>query len=223
MTPTLNFTVQGPIDGGTFGALYISDCHYLAQVLSRENPISSVHTIRKSIRLRRRAMGYGAQRRAAHCLARLVSQTSIYQKSQHIAFYWAVSGEIDVSVILKRAWAEGKKCYLPMIDGEKLQFIRYQPTSVMHFNRFGIPEPINGRLLSAWHLDLVITPLVAFDRQGNRIGMGGGYYDRTFARDQRYCKNNRSPFLLGVGHRCQQVQKITRQSWDVPLDAMVAV
>jgi 5-formyltetrahydrofolate cyclo-ligase len=188
----------------------------------RRIAISSLNHLRQSMRRRRQAMGIGAQKRAAHQLARRVLQTDIYQKSQHIAFYWALNGEIELRFLIKKAWTQGKHCYLPVIDGQRLRFVRYMPASSMGLNRFGIPEPHCGRPIAPDNLDLVLVPLLAFDRHHHRIGMGGGFYDRTFAsRVKRESQAQFVPYLMGVAHRCQQVQQITPAPWDVILDQVL--
>jgi 5-formyltetrahydrofolate cyclo-ligase len=177
----------------------------------------SHHDIRQIMRRRRNCIAYGAQKRAAYYLSRNILRSSIFQNSHHVALYTAIQGEIDMSSLIKQAWSQGKSCYLPVLDGKQLRFIHYRPTTPMKRNQFGILEPIVGDIILPRHLDLVLMPLVAFDRHYHRIGMGGGYYDRTFAID----KNQASPYLMGVAHRCQQVQKITPAAWDVPLDSVM--
>lgn len=177
----------------------------------------SVDELRQVMRRRRRAIGFGAQKRASFALAKQVFATAAYQRSQHIAFYLANDGEIDVGSIIKRAWLQGKTCYLPVVDGKQLLFVNYTPASVLEPNRYGIPEPSSGGLIEAHMLDLVLTPLVAFDRHNHRIGMGGGFYDRTFERSAI----RHSVFMMGVAHQCQRVHEITPQPWDVPLDQVV--
>lgn len=177
----------------------------------------SHHVIRQAMRLRRQKIALGAQQRAAWRLSHKITSTPYYQQSQHIAFYTALKGEIELGPIIKKAWAQGKSCYLPVVSGQGLCFVRYRPTSIMRANRFGILEPIGEAQIAPKQLDLVLMPLVAFDQQCHRIGMGGGYYDRTFSQRKT------SPLLVGVAHRCQQTQHITPESWDVPLDKVIAV
>ena len=88
-------------------------------------------------------------------------------------------------------------------------------------NRFGIPEPDvrGGGLIAARDLDLVIVPLLGFDKACNRIGMGGGYYDRSFAFARRL-EHISAPFMLGFAHEAQRVESLQVRPWDIPLDAV---
>lgn len=127
--------------------------------------------------------------------------------------------------IIERCWACGKHVYLPVLSSDRhgrLEFARYLPDSRMLPNRFNIPEPqvVPGSLVSARALDLALTPLVGFDSTGGRLGMGGGYYDRTFAflRNRRHWKK---PHLIGLAYDFQRVSHLERKAWDVPLEAVV--
>jgi 5-formyltetrahydrofolate cyclo-ligase len=189
---------------------------------------------RRLIRSRRDEIDVNAQAIAAEQLTDRIISSSVYQNSQHIAVYWAVGGEISMQPLIRRAWQDGKQCYLPVIRHQSLVFVPYFENAVMAKNVFGIPEPkACENTLAAEELDLVLAPLVAFDRQCHRIGMGGGYYDRTFAflnvqKESRSLasvaggeRNNLSrPFLMGVSHGCQQVDVIHPESWDVALDGV---
>jgi 5-formyltetrahydrofolate cyclo-ligase len=118
------------------------------------------------------------------------------------------------------ALTRGKKCYLPVIDGSnRLRFARYRPGNRLTANRFGIAEPTNGECIPAWALQLVITPLVGFDKLGGRLGMGGGFYDRCFAFKRG--RKVKKPFLLGFAHSLQEVDKLELSSRDIPLQGVV--
>ena len=131
---------------------------------------------------------------------------------------------MDPAPLLGRAWDMGKQIYLPVLVGhphDRLLFAPYHAGASMKPNRFGIPEPEVPReaLLSPHLLDLALTPLVAFDASGTRLGMGGGFYDRTFAF-LRHPSHLPKPRLLGLAYELQKVDALPRQSWDVPVDAV---
>ena len=136
-----------------------------------------------------------------------------------IGIYYAVNNEVDVHPLCKILWQESKIVYLPIVEKKKLLFGEYRDTSNLKNNRFKIPEPIVGieSQISAFELDLIFMPLVAFDPMGNRIGMGGGFYDRTL--DNKQLDNDlKKPILVGVAYEFQKQNKIQPNSWDIPLD-----
>jgi 5-formyltetrahydrofolate cyclo-ligase len=182
----------------------------------------TIDQIRQDIRQRRRRLGLGAQQRAAFRLLRTIKNSYVYRSSQSIAFYLPSGGELDCRPLLKQAWRDGKHCYLPLIGKgpePSMSFTRYLPGGHLKPNRFNILEPVSKSIIVPQALDLVIVPLVGFDGKGNRIGMGGGYYDRTFA----FTAYSTGPALLGVAYHFQQVQKIETRQWDVQLDSIVSV
>jgi len=137
-----------------------------------------------------------------------------------------MDGEIDPRLLLKEAQRRGKATYLPVLSPwprTKMVFQRVRPGDRFKPNRFRIPEPrINSRQQrKIWALDLILMPLVGFDDQGGRLGMGGGFYDRSLAYQARR-KAWRKPLLLGLAHECQKVEKLTVASWDVPLQGTVS-
>lgn len=180
----------------------------------------SIDDIRQSQRRRRRQLGVGAQSRAAKRLRDRVCSSFVYQQSQNLALYLANDGEIDCRLIIQQAWKDRKACYLPVLARSRnMVFVRYRPGDRLLINKFGIFEPARGSMCLVRDLDLVLLPVVAFDTQGHRIGMGGGYYDCVFA--DRQCRQG--SYLLGVAHRQQQVAVIRPQPWDVVLDGVFAV
>lgn len=139
------------------------------------------------------------------------------RNAQHIALYVSFDGEISTEKLIKTLWAQDKHVYLPVLhpfNPNHLLFLRYLPDTPMLKNKFGIWEPkLNVQnVLPLKELDILFTPLVAFDKQGNRLGMGGGFYDRTLQHWQK------SPFIpVGLAHQCQQVEQLPTEAWDVPL------
>ncbi len=153
--------------------------------------------------------------------AQRVMETAWFVKASIIAGYWAVNGELDPAPLLERAGAMGKTVYLPVLVGDMLQFAPYRPGAPLRRNRFQIPEPevSPAEWLPPPALDLALTPLVAFDSTGTRLGMGGGFYDRSFAFLRDSGGLDRRPRLIGLAYQFQQVTDLVRQPWDVPLDA----
>ncbi|WP_207061594.1 5-formyltetrahydrofolate cyclo-ligase [Motiliproteus sp. SC1-56] len=177
--------------------------------------------LRQQIRAQRRSLTRLEQQQAAQRLLRLLGRHPLFLSRRRIAFYLPNDGEISPEPLLQAALRAGKHCYLPVLHPvrhNRLWFVRYRPNSRMIRNRFGIPEPhgtLNPRV-PAWSLDLVLLPLVAFDEKGGRLGMGGGFYDRSFAFKRRQ-PHRRSPLLLGLAHECQKVASLQLASWDIPL------
>src|SRR5690606_6424039 len=168
---------------------------------------------RHQMRKRRLALSVERQRRAALDLARLIVRLPVFMRSRHIALYLPNDGEIDPHLIAERAWRMGKRCYLPVLHplrAGQLVFVRYHPDTRLYPNRFGIPEPDirHHPWLPAQYLDLVLMPLVAFDRLGGRLGMGGGFYDRSFAFKQQAWSSGRKPHLVGLAHSCQETREV---------------
>jgi len=131
---------------------------------------------------------------------------------------------MDLAPVMEQIWSMGKCCYLPVIrplGHNRLDFVSYRGHDPLVQNCYGIPEPRNrNHPLPPWALDLLLLPLVAFDRSGNRLGMGGGYYDRTLAY-LRWRERWQTPRLLGIAYRFQEVDAIATKKWDIPLDGIV--
>jgi 5-formyltetrahydrofolate cyclo-ligase len=151
-----------------------------------------------------------------------VVSTSLFRFSRRIAFTLARDGEIDPMPLLRTAQQRGKACYLPVMNrlGEdRLSFRRWLPGQRLVKGAWGIPEPRLAKACAPRFLSLVFMPLVAFDAAGNRLGMGRGYYDRSFAFKQR--SQAKRPTLLGLAHECQRAERLEVASWDVPLGGIV--
>ena len=161
------------------------------------------------------------QERTAEALCHSIIALDEYQQSQSIAAYFAVNGEIGLEPVIRHAWSQGKKIYLPNLDQVSLRFSPYFEGQAMRINKFRLPEPdvSDDEMLAPEALDLVLAPLVVFDGDCNRIGMGGGFYDRSFA----FRKNPSStrPVIIGVAHELQKVDQLVPEAWDVRLDLVV--
>ena len=181
--------------------------------------------LRRMLRKARRALTPSEQRQAALGLYRQLAQHPLFRRAKHIALYLPTDGEIDPRLLLRAAQRRGKATYLPVLSAwprTKMVFQRVRPGEKLLPNRFRILEPrVNiSRQRKVWALDLVLLPLVGFDDAGGRLGMGGGFYDRSLAYLARR-QSWRKPTLLGLAHECQKVERLAQASWDVPLAGTV--
>ncbi len=148
----------------------------------------------------------------------------LYRNAQHVAGYLAQDGELSLETVFKDCRNQNKSTYLPILrplPPNRLWFAPFMASSPLTLNRYQIPEPEFqlDRLVAPSRLDLVLFPLVAFDADGGRLGMGGGFYDRTFAH-LRYQKQR--PLFVGIAYDEQRVeQSLPMDNWDIPLDAVV--
>lgn len=177
--------------------------------------------LRRQLRQARRALTPLQQRLAAQALYRQLAQHPLFRRAKHIALYLPADGEIDPRPLMKAAQKRGKATYLPVLSDWPKTHMTFQRVGIGERwtrNRFGIAEPVSnrGEQRPAWALDLLLLPLVGFDPQGGRLGMGKGFYDRTLAY-LGMRKNWHTPTLLGLAHECQKVDRLELASWDVPL------
>lgn len=179
--------------------------------------------IRKHIRQQRRGLSEHECQAASSNVVTLISEHLKPFAYQHIAIYLAQHGEIDpFELTIHHHW-HNKHFYYPIIGKRYTNQMHFGSIDApMGYNRFDIPEPKlpRSKQRKPTQLDLVIVPLVAFDRSGNRMGMGGGYYDRSF-QFRRYREHFTKPLLVGVAHHFQEQENLPNQPWDVPLDAVV--
>ena len=178
--------------------------------------------IRTEFRKKRQALSAQQQANAAHQLLTTCLTSTTLAQVQTIACYIANDGEIDPKAIINYCWQQGKCVLLPVLhpfSKGHLLFIEYHPHSPTRKNIYGIDEPIvtSTNLYPLNNIELILTPLVAFDAKGNRLGMGGGYYDRTLAPIRRDLLQTQ---LIGLAHDCQQTDSLLSDSWDIPLDGI---
>ena len=177
--------------------------------------------IRNEIRQRRRALTPAQQHNFALQVATRLVQHARIQAAQHIAVFLSFDGELDTRPLIEQLWQLGKQVYLPVLHPFSpgyLLFLRYTPATELVSNRFNILEPaLDVRcVLPVLQLNVVLTPLVAFDAVGQRLGMGGGFYDRTLQNWQQS-----GPYPLGLAHDCQQVERLPVEHWDIPLPEII--
>lgn len=178
--------------------------------------------LRRQLKAARKAYTPTTRRLAARASLRLALRHGLLLRAQRIGFYLPQGGEFDVHPLLDQALMMKRQCYLPMLPrrGRVMRFGQVGRKTRMTKNRYGIAEPVDARALRARQLDLLLMPLVGFDRQGHRLGMGGGYYDATLAY-MRHRRSWRKPRLVGIAYECQRVEKLPHDPWDMPLDAVL--
>ena len=178
-----------------------------------------LRALRRDIRSRRAALTPAVRIAAAQQVAARLSSLASMPASGYVAGYWATNGEIALHAWQVQLPTECRYCLPVLYDDGRLRFAPWQPGESLVTNRFGIPEPDvePAALLEPEAMALVVAPLVAFDRAGHRLGMGGGWYDRSFAFRRL---QPAPPWLVGAAFDEQQVDAIAAESWDVPLDAV---
>lgn len=175
------------------------------------------HQIRRQIRKTRQNLTALEQQKAEIAITEQALQLIEQRQAKNIALYLSFDGEISTRLLIEKLWQQGKHVYLPVLHpfcSGHLLFLNYAINTPLVPNQFSILEPVLDvtNVLPLNELEMIFTPLVAFDKQGNRLGMGGGFYDRTL---QHWQQQHFIP--VGLAHRCQQVEQLPIESWDIPL------
>ncbi len=177
--------------------------------------------LREILKTKRQALSDQDLKNSAQAIMKILLESDYWQKKQNqiqtIAVYQAIQGELSLEPLIKKFWEFNKKIYLPVIspNSKILKFARYLPNTAFQKNSFGIPEPLSQEFLAPENLNLVLTPLLAFDTQGHRLGMGGGYYDATFAQ-----KSSQTD-LIGCAYEFQKINQLPSEPWDILLQAII--
>jgi 5-formyltetrahydrofolate cyclo-ligase len=137
----------------------------------------------------------------------------------NLAAFCAFRGEPDLMPALEALHNAGRRIFLPVVNDNQMLFRHWTPAKDMKRNRFGIPEPVMGVECPPDRLELVLMPLVAFSATGTRLGMGAGFYDKTFEFTLSHPESG--PLLVGAAYSLQEVNSLPAQSWDVPLHAVI--
>jgi 5-formyltetrahydrofolate cyclo-ligase len=166
--------------------------------------------LRASMRLRRRSLTSSQRRIASLSVARRLIRLRLLRTGLRIAVYNAIDGEIDLSPLIHHAQRAGCAVYAPHVVDRRARKMEFRLLS----RRVGLLSSA-GRSIHPRELDVVLTPLVAFDRRGHRLGFGAGFYDRKLSFMRH--RGKRKPMLIGVGYEFQCVPDLKPQPWDVPL------
>lgn len=165
--------------------------------------------------------------KAAIAAAKHFAEMEVFLTSSNIACYLPFRDEFNSLPLIEKIWQAQKTCYLPILtDDNTLLFARYQYGDAFIRNRYDILEPKNiKQQIAAHNLDMVITPLVAFDLNGARLGTGGGYYDRTFAFlkvHEQQKESSLKPHLVGLAYAIQETaETLPLDPWDIKLEAII--
>lgn len=175
--------------------------------------------LRQRLAERRRALSPQQRIAAAQGVRRSLEQLPEYHTDARVAGYWAVQGELALNLAIPPLLARGQQFLLPVLAHDRtLAFAPWTPGEPVAPNRYGIPEPATPeRPLAPFQLDLVLVPVLGFDRYGQRLGYGGGWYDRSFAFLGEQARPT-EPLLVGIAYDFQQVDTLPAEAWDIPLD-----
>ncbi|CUB04844.1 5-formyltetrahydrofolate cyclo-ligase [Marinomonas fungiae] len=174
-------------------------------------------TLRQTLRAKRKQLTEAEQHTASLQLLEQFQNAlaSSLKPQSNLALYLTNDGEISPSEICQWCWQNDINVFLPVLVGQSLVFAHYSENCEWQKNSFNILEPIDPAPLQGSEMDMVLMPLVGFDAQGGRLGMGGGFYDRTFENKAARTR------LIGLAHDCQEVEQLPIESWDVPLSGML--
>lgn len=191
------------------------------------NPQVTRQRLRQQLRQQRAQLTASVRQQADQQIRQRLIHHHLFRAANNLGCYLSSAHEVATEAIIRNAWGQQKNVYLPIIQAHhSMSFRTFTPHSQLTTNRFGIAEPAPRSSAKDRHglqLDLILVPLVGFDRHGHRLGMGGGFYDRHFqyknAKAPRWCHHK--PLLIGLGYDCQETPDIPNHPWDIPVDGIV--
>ena len=176
--------------------------------------------LREELRAQRMRLTPAQRIAAATGVAAILEQLPEFIVDPRVAGYWAVAGELPLHVAVGALTSREQRYYLPVLERQRrLRFAPWRTVAEVRANRYGIPEPQcdAADLLDPDSLDLVLVPLLGFDRRGHRLGTGAGYYDRSFAFLQGQPRPA-TPVLVGIGYSFCERPLLPAESWDIQMD-----
>ena len=180
----------------------------------------AMNQLRRTLRQQRNALTPHLRQRFNQCINQHLLNSKLLQRASSIACYLANDGEPSLDAFIQAATQSKCTIYLPVLDDRKLSFAAYQFGDQLSKNQFNIPEPTSKCFIAAERLPVILVPLVGFDAKGNRLGMGGGYYDRSLSFMKQPDAQN-TPLLIGIAYQAQHTIRLDAQPWDIPLDAVI--
>lgn len=179
--------------------------------------------LRQIFRAKRQKLSPQQQHDASESFANYFLKSDIFSRCDTFSCYLAFDGELDLMPVVEAIWKRKKKCYLPVINNDILEFVLYEKDTILKENKYKILEPQGKERVSLNELDAILLPLIAFDNHNNRLGMGEGFYDKTLVglKSSMMKAITVMPTLIGVAHHCQKAESLPVDSWDVPLDMVI--
>jgi 5-formyltetrahydrofolate cyclo-ligase len=180
----------------------------------------SNNSLRRSIRQRRRNLPLQLKQEFDYAIHKSIISSGLLTRSSSIAGYLSNDGEPSIDLLSQSCTTYKLPYYLPVIHKQKLLFSPYSWGDKLALNKFNIPEPSTTHSYPTKFISTLLIPLVGYDTQGNRLGMGAGFYDRTLAfSSNKSC--NKKPLLVGIAYSLQAVEGLMANPWDIPLDAVI--
>ena len=194
----------------------------ISNVISGRSTQTSMDIIRERLKEKRKNLTKKQSSELSRAIFLRIIRSSWIQEHSNIGIYYALNGEADTLKLIEFLWSNNQNAFLPVMHHNSLLFGNFAPNSDLNENTYGIPEPelTKENQVSALELDMVFVPLVAFDQDGYRLGMGGGYYDRAFEKKLKDQKPT-TPLLVGLAYEFQKQNNLVHEPWDVPLDMVV--
>lgn len=168
--------------------------------------------VRRLVRARKAMLDDNERIAAAHRVFDRVRQLAPFMMAQKVLLYYSLSDELSTREFISDM-SGSKQFFLPRVNGVDLEILPYDRTR-MHLGAFRIEEPSGDDIMDIADIDLIVVPAVAFDRQGNRVGRGKGYYDRLLSRSKA--------ITIGVCYDFQLVDEFVTDDHDIPVDFVVA-
>lgn len=178
--------------------------------------VASKSLLRARLREVRRQLSEVQRNSAAQALCHHVVDLPCWSRARRVALYMAGDGEIPTTPLAALCRSAEKQLFLPVMGEDRtLSFAAWARDAPLVRNSFGIEEPpVAAETVDVAQLDIIFMPLVGWDRQGGRLGMGGGYYDRSL-------EGVRGPLRVGLAYSLQETSRLPRDEWDIPLDFVI--
>ena len=178
--------------------------------------MSSKQDLRAAVRQRKKAMTLEDIASRSELLCQKVLQSKAYLSAATVYGYLPFNQEVDLLPLLRQAMADSKQVALPKCRGTEMRFILMSDLSRVRRSAIGAPEPLDDSPVASDPAALVIVPGVVFDRQGHRIGYGGGYYDRFLATEPNHP-------TIALCYSFQLTDHLETESHDIPVDTVFSV